>query len=68
MELMSFGEKNVVCLTGGENHTYNVGIISHSSSSSIELTHELEKAHLEIAYLKEIIELMKTTQRTENVI
>ncbi len=62
MELMSFGEKNVICL-GNENNN-NISNIN----SSNQLTHELEKAHLEIAYLKEIIALMKTTQRTENVI
>jgi transcriptional regulator with XRE-family HTH domain len=62
MELVSFGERNVVFLTGGEHHTYNVGVIQTSKS-------ELEKAHLiieaqqkEISYLKEIIELMKSNQ------
>ena len=61
MELVSFGERNVVFLTGGEHehHTYNVGVIQNSKA-------ELEKSHLiieaqktEITYLKEIIELMK---------
>jgi len=70
MELVSFGERNVVFLTGGEHHTYNVGIIQNSKA-------DLEKAQLmlevkdkeiamqqnEITYLKEIIELMKTAQR-----
>jgi transcriptional regulator with XRE-family HTH domain len=62
MELVSFGERNVVFLTGGEHHTYNVGVIQTSKS-------ELEKAQLiieaqqkEISYLKEIIELMKSNQ------
>jgi transcriptional regulator with XRE-family HTH domain len=64
MELVSFGERNVVFLTGSENH--NVSNILHISNTS----NELEKAHLiidaqrsEIAYLKEIIELMKTAQK-----
>ena len=64
MELVSFGERNVVCLTGGENHTYNLSSISNISSNSFK--HDLEKAQLiieaqrsEIAHLKEIIELMK---------
>ncbi len=63
MELVSFGERNVVFLTGSENH--NVSNILHISNTS----NELEKAHLiieaqqkEIAYLKEIIELMKSKQ------
>ena len=62
MELVSFGERNVVFLTGGEHHTYNVGVIQNSKA-------ELEKSHLiieaqqtEITYLKEIIELMKAKQ------
>ncbi len=66
MELMSFGERNVVCLTGGENHVYNVGIITHTSSASANFKHDLEKSQIiieaqrsEIAHLKEIIELMK---------
>lgn len=66
MELVSFGERNVVFLTGGEHHThtYNVGALVQNSQA------ELEKAHLiieaqqkEISYLKEIIELMKTNQK-----
>lgn len=63
MELVSFGERNVVFLTGSGN--YNFSHISHDTTSS----NELEKAHLiieaqqkEIAYLKEIIELMKSNQ------
>ena len=66
MELLSFGERNVVCFTGNENHFLNV---SHDSDASVELKNELEKAQLvikakdaEIAYLKEIIELMKNAQ------
>ena len=64
MELVSFGERNVVFLTGDEHehHTYNVGVIQNSKA-------ELEKSHLiieaqqtEITYLKEIIELMKAKQ------
>lgn len=60
MELLSFGEKNIICLTANENGKINN--VSHNSNSSAELAHELEKAHLEIAYLKEIIALMKITQ------
>jgi hypothetical protein len=63
MELVSFGERNVVFLTGSENH--NVSNILHISNTS----NDLEKAHLiieaqqtEITYLKEIIELMKAKQ------
>ncbi|MEI7796601.1 MAG: helix-turn-helix domain-containing protein [Methylococcaceae bacterium] len=60
MELVSFGERNVVFLTGSGN--YNFSHISHDTTTS----NELEKAQLiieaqrsEIAHLKEIIELMK---------
>lgn len=56
MELLSFGEKNVVVFVGNENKN----VFQNSDSS--ELAHELEKAQLEIAYLKEIIELMKAKQ------
>lgn len=34
MELVSFGERNVVFLTGGEHHTYNVGVIQNSKFKS----------------------------------
>lgn len=63
MELVSFGERNVVFLTGSENH--NVSNILHISTTS----NELEKANIiiesqqkEISYLKEIIALMKANQ------
>jgi len=70
MELLSFGERNVVCFTGNENHFLtNFNNISHDSTESIDLKNDLEKAHLiieaknaEVAYLKEIIELMKKAQ------
>ena len=57
MELMGFGERNVVVFVGNENRN----VFQHSNPS-VELTHELEKAQLEITYLKEIIELMKSNQ------
>jgi transcriptional regulator with XRE-family HTH domain len=57
MELFSFGEKNVLLLFGNENR--NISNICHNTDASKDLAHELEKAHLEINYLKEIIELMK---------
>lgn len=63
MELVSFGERNVVFLTGSENH--NVSNILHISNTS----NDLEKAHLiidaqqtEISHLKKIIELLEATQ------
>ena len=63
MELVNFGERNVVFLTGSGN--YNFSHISHDTTHS----NELEKAHIiieaqqtEITYLKEIIELMKAKQ------
>lgn len=69
MELLSFGEKSVVCLTGGKNHTYNVGMVTHTANTSVDFKNEFEKSqliiealHSEIAYLKEIIELMKNAQ------
>ncbi len=68
-ELLNLGEKSVVCLTGGKNHTYNVGMVTHTSNTSIDFKNEFEKSQLiveaqrsEIAYLKEIIELMKNAQ------
>lgn len=67
IELLSLGEKNTVYLTGGKHS--RISNISHNSNVSAELTAELEKANLiieaknlEIAYLKEIIELMKANQ------
>ncbi len=64
MELVSFGERNVVFLTG-ENHSYNnLGIILNIAPTDFK--HDLEKSQIiidaqrsEIAHLKEIIELMK---------
>lgn len=64
MELVSFGERNVICLTR-ENHSYNnLGIILNTTPADVK--HDLEKSQiiieaqcLEIAHLKEIIELMK---------
>ncbi|MEI6745763.1 MAG: helix-turn-helix transcriptional regulator [Methylococcaceae bacterium] len=67
MELVSFGEWNVVFLTGGEHHTYNVGVIQNSKA-------DLEKAHLmleikdkeiamqqhEIENLNKIISMLET--------
>lgn len=62
MELLSFGERNVVFFVGNENSSpVNFNNVSHDSKSS-SLAHELDKAHLEISYLKEIIELMKVAQ------
>jgi len=65
IELLSLGERNTVYLTGGEHS--RISNISHNSNVSSELTAELEKANLiidslklENAYLKEIIELMKS--------
>ena len=64
MELLNFGEKNVIFLTANENN--NISHISNGSNSSIDLAHELEKSQLlnaekdkEIALLKRIIELME---------
>lgn len=67
MELLSFGEKNVVVFVGNENHN----VFQNSNSS--ELANELEKAQLlleikdkeiamqrnEIEQLKKIIELLE---------
>ncbi|MEI6746447.1 MAG: helix-turn-helix transcriptional regulator [Methylococcaceae bacterium] len=70
MELVSFGEKNVVFLTGGENHTFLTNF-NNISNGSIDLAHELEKSQLlnadkdkEIALLKRIIELMEAKNIT----
>ncbi len=60
MELVSFGERNVVFLTGSENH--NVSNILHISNTSNDLEKSqliIEAQRSEIAHLKEIIELMK---------
>lgn len=63
MELVSFGERNMICFTGLENH--NISHISQNSNTD-DFKHDLEKSQLiieaqrsEIAHLKEIIELMK---------
>ena len=69
LELFSFGEKNVFYLAAENNQNFNYCKNLQSTDSSnekTELEHELEKAHLlleqqekEIAYLKDIISLMK---------
>jgi len=70
MELLNFGEKNIICLTG------NNSPISHNvwqnTNTPNELTFELQKAQLlieqqlkEIAYLKEIIELTKNQKKEQ---
>ncbi len=60
MELVSFGERNVVFLTGSGN--YNFSHISHDTTVSNDLEKSqliIEAQRSEIAHLKEIIELMK---------
>jgi hypothetical protein len=61
--MVSFGERNVVFLTGSEN--YNVSNILHISNTS----NDLEKAQLiidaqqtEISHLKKIIELIEAAK------
>ena len=66
MELFSFGEKNVFYWSGDNNYLIKSLQSTHFSEGKNEFEHELEKARLllqqqekEIAYLKEIIGLMK---------
>ncbi|MDP2902968.1 MAG: hypothetical protein Q8N96_07630 [Methylovulum sp.] len=70
MELMSFGEKQVVCLIGDKNSGFNV------IGSSKELASEIQKLQLvinhkdeiiehqkrEIAYLQDMLELLKNAK------
>lgn len=70
VELAGFGERNVICFSGNESHNIVSNVSHNLKNTPTELKTELEKAQLiieaknsEIAYLKEIIELMKSTQR-----
>jgi len=63
VEFFTFGEKTVACLIGNNNQFSNFG---QNITDSKETQFELQKAQLlieqqfkEIAYLKEIIELMR---------
>lgn len=69
LELLSFGEKNIVCLAGNDQSI----VQSFNAKESQEILHELEKYQLlvshkdslleqkdkEISYLKEVIAILK---------
>jgi transcriptional regulator with XRE-family HTH domain len=59
MELVSFGERNVVFLTGGEHHTYNVGVIQNSKVDLEKAQLLLEIKDKEIAMQQNEIEQLK---------
>lgn len=70
-ELVDFNEKNIFNFGGTHNNHCHTWHNNSSSEQLIELQHELEKARLllqerekEIAYLKELIALLKNNQQT----
>jgi transcriptional regulator with XRE-family HTH domain len=73
MEFFDLGERrNVICFSGNENQNIVSNVSHNLKNTPTELKTELEKAQLiieaknvEIAYLKEIIELMKIAQANE---
>ncbi len=70
MEFFDLGDRrNVICFSGNENQNIVSNVSHNLKNVPSELKTELEKAQLiieaknvEIAYLKEIIELMKLAQ------
>jgi len=62
LELLSFGEKNIICLAGNDQSI----VQSFNAKESQEILHELDKCQLlvaqkdkEISYLKELVVILK---------
>lgn len=71
VELLSLGERNVICFSGNDNQNIVSNVSHNLKNASSDMKNDLEKSQLiidaqrsEIAYLKEIIELMKNSRRT----
>jgi len=73
MELMSFGEKQVLCLIGENNSNNGCNIIGSSQELAAEIqnlkaavSHKdeiIEHQKREIAYLQELLAVLKTAQQ-----
>ena len=59
-DLIELGEKTIFNLITTDSGTQSYCSIDSTSSENIKLKCEVEKLQMEVAYLKEIIELMKS--------